>query len=164
MKIKVRIDDKITLERLLEKQPDLEVKIKDALVDEVGKRAAKAVGGVLEKTIECAVESAILNFIQNENPCFTIGGSYYRKTICLKPSFRQEIQKEIDNVLLEEVRGMIANIPEMCDLRKILEEKIEYIKSIDVKNILIDEAARSIRRAWRDFEAIREAAEKGKAE
>ena len=87
-KITIILQDKETIKELA-KDPDVQIKIKDAVIDGIGKRASKIAN--LSDDIIHKLEEDIRNYFTE------IDNSMWKKRNVLKPEFKELIRKEANN-------------------------------------------------------------------
>ena len=143
--IKIMLNDQQSIEELA-KDPEIQVKIKAAIVDEVAKRAAKAAQAVLEKTIESAVDLELDRFnfpsARNPNNWFTRDSAWHRPT--LKPDVREKIRDHVRAVLTEQMDELVNASPEMAELKRELAEQVVNVRAMNVKEMLKAEIGRVV--------------------
>lgn len=112
-KITIILQDKETINELA-KDPDVQIKIKDAILDGIGKRASKIAN--LSNDIISILENDIRNyFTEKEN------GRWLSNTT-LKPEFRELIHEEANKAFDKAVGN------ELIDMRKIINNRMNEIK------------------------------------
>lgn len=161
MKVKVQINDKKGLEELLGKDATMEAKIKDALVDAVGKRAAKAARAAIEKSIEMAVSDAIANFSGEEGK--QVFEKHYGR-VELTAAFRKAIRDEVDRRMMLSVWEEVRKMPEYKVLADALEIKTKEVTRINAGEVLVREARKELSKAMQMFDAIAKGASCGVVE
>ena len=119
-KITISLQDKETIKELA-KDPDVQIKIKDAVLDGIGKRALKIAN--LSDEIISAIEDDIRNYFTEEEH-----HSIFRPTV-LKPKFRELIHEEANKAFLS-----IAD-KEFIDMQKIIKSRVDEIKLIIMDTI-----------------------------
>lgn len=139
-KITISLQDKETIKELA-KDPDVQIKIKDAILDGIGKRALKI--GNLSDEIIALMEDDIRNyFTETENH------SIFRNRTVLKPEFRELIHKQASNAF-----SLIAE-KELIDMQKIIKNRVDEIKltiidtitnNLNLEKIVSDAAEKVIR-------------------
>ena len=119
-KITIILQDKETIKELA-KDPDVQIKIKDAVLDGIGKRASKIAN--LSDDIIHKLEEDIRNyFTETDN-------SMWNRRNVLKPEFKELIHKEANNAFNLNVSK------ELLDMHKIINERLEEIKTIIMDRI-----------------------------
>lgn len=120
-KITISLQDKETIKELA-KDPDVQIKIKDAIIDGIGKRALKI--GNLSDEIISVMENDIRNyFTETENI------SILRNRTVLKPEFRELIHKQASDAF-----SLIAE-KELIDMQKTIKNRVDEIKLIIMDTI-----------------------------
>ena len=138
-KITIILQDKETIKELA-KDPDVQIKIKDAVIDCIGKRASKIAN--LSDDIIHKLEEDIRNyFTETDN-------SMWSRRNVLKPEFKELIRKEANNAFYLSVNK------ELLDMHKIINERLDEIKasimdridnSLNLEKIVSDAAEKVIR-------------------
>lgn len=119
-KITIILQDKETIKELA-KDPDVQIKIKDAVIDGIGKRATKIAN--LSDDIIHKLEEDIRNYF-TESEKSTWG---FNKV--LKPEFKELIHKEANNAF------SLSVSEELLDMHKIINERLDEIKLIIMDRI-----------------------------
>ena len=120
-KITISLQDKETIKELA-KDPDVQIKIKDAILDGIGKRALKI--GNLSDEIIAIMEDDIRNYFTEKET-----HSIFRNCTVLKPEFRELIHEEANKTFLS-----IAD-KELIDMQKIIKSRVDEIKLIIMDTI-----------------------------
>jgi len=120
-KITISLQDKETIKELA-KDPDVQIKIKDAILDGIGKRALKI--GNLSNEIISVMEDDIRNYFTEKET-----HSMFGPTTVLKPKFRELIHEEANKAFLS-----IAD-KELIDMQKIIKSRVDEIKVIIMETI-----------------------------
>ena len=120
-KITISLQDKETIKELA-KDPDVQIKIKDAILDGIGKRALKI--GNLSDEIIAIMEDDIRNYFTEKET-----HSIFRHCTVLKPEFRELIHEEANKTFLS-----IAD-KELIDMQKIIKSRVDEIKLIIMDTI-----------------------------
>lgn len=103
------------------KDPDVQIKIKDAVLDGIGKRASKIAN--LSDDIIHKLEEDIRNyFTETDN-------SMWNRRNVLKPEFKELIHKEANNAFNLNVSK------ELLDMHKIINERLDEMKLIIMDRI-----------------------------
>lgn len=119
-KITIILQDKETIKELA-KDPDVQIKIKDAVIDGIGKRASKIAN--LSDDIIHKLEEDIRNyFTESDN-------SMWKNRNVLKPEFKELIRKEANNAF------NLSVSKELLDMHKIINNRIDEIKTIIMDRI-----------------------------
>lgn len=119
-KITIILQDKETIKELA-KDPDVQIKIKDAVIDGIGKRASKIAN--LSDDIIHKLEEDIRNyFTESDN-------SMWKKRNVLKPEFKELIRKEANNAF------NLSVSKELLDMHKIINNRLDEIKTIIMDRI-----------------------------
>lgn len=119
-KITIILQDKETIKELA-KDPDVQIKIKDAVLDGIGKRASKIAN--LSDDIIHKLEEDIRNyFTETDN-------SMWNRRNVLKPEFKELIHKEANNAFNLNVSK------ELLDMHKIINERLDEMKLIIMDRI-----------------------------
>ena len=144
--VKVMLNDRDAILELA-KDPEVQAKIKTAIVDEVAKRAAKAAQATFQKTIESVVDLELDKFnfpsARNPNNWFTRDSAWHRPT--LKPDVREKIRDHVRAVLAEQMRELVNSLPEMDEVKRALAAQVANVEGMDVKEMLKDEIERVVR-------------------
>ena len=120
-KITIFLQDKETIKELA-KDPDVQIKIKDAILDGIGKRALKI--GNLSDEIIAIMEDDIRNYFTEKET-----HSIFEHCTVLKPEFRELIHEEANKTFLS-----IAD-KELIDMQKIIKSRVDEIKLIIMDTI-----------------------------
>lgn len=132
MNIKIMLNKDAEINELA-KDPDVQVKIKAAIVDGIGTRAVKAVQKELASDINEAVRKAV----------------YEDNTFNLKDSVKEDIKKRVEQAVSFAITTKICDIMEK-EFYSIVREKAEsYVKQIDrmdIKAIVAGMAAKILER------------------
>ena len=143
-KITISLQDKETIKELA-KDPDVQIKIKDAVLDGIGKRALKISN--LSDEIISAIEDDIRNYFTEEEH-----HSIFRHPTVLKPKFRELIHKQASDAF-----SLIAE-KELIDMQKIIKNRVDEIKlsmmdtiknSLNLEKIVSDAAEKVIREKFK---------------
>ena len=138
-KLTIVLNDKDTLMELA-KDPEVQIKIKDAILDKIGRRALK-IANVTNEALEAAKEEVRKIF-------FTECGWY---TPELKSEWKalisKEAKKEFESMVREELSAMRVEIKQMLKDRK--EEIKAQIEVIDVEDIIREVAEKVIREKFK---------------
>lgn len=119
-KITIILQDKETIKELA-KDPDVQIKIKDAVIDGIGKRALKIAN--LSDDIIHKLEEDIRNyFTETDN-------SMWNRRNVLKPEFKELIRKEANNAF------NLSVSKELLDKHKIINNRLDEIKTIIMDRI-----------------------------
>lgn len=119
-KITIILQDKETIKELA-KDPDVQIKIKDAVIDGIGKRASKIAN--LSDDIIHKLEEDIRNyFTESDN-------SMWKNRNVLKPEFKELIRKEVNNAF------NLSVSKELLDMHKIINNRLDEIKTIIMDRI-----------------------------
>lgn len=119
-KITIILQDKETIKELA-KDPDVQIKIKDAVIDGIGKRASKIAN--LSDDIIHKLEEDIRNyFTESDN-------SMWKNRNVLKPEFKELIRKEANNAF------NLSVSKELLDMHKIINNRLDEIKTIIMDRI-----------------------------
>ena len=119
-KITIILQDKETIKELA-KDPDVQIKIKDAVIDGIGKCASKIAN--LSDDIIHKLEDDIRNyFTETDN-------SMWNRRNVLKPEFKELIHEEANNAF------NLSVSKELLDMHKIINERLNEIKLIIMNRI-----------------------------
>lgn len=134
--IKVMLNDRDAILELA-KDPEIEAKVKAAIVDEVGKRAAKAAQAALGTAIANVVDQEIRKFTmpsrRDPNNLFT---QNTWGIVTLKPAVVDKIREHVRAELTRQVWDAVDEFPEKEEIRKELRKQVDFVKSADVNKIL----------------------------
>lgn len=122
-KITIILQDKETIKELA-KDPDVQIKIKDAVIDGIGKRASKIAN--LSDDIIHKLEEDIRNYFTE------IDNSMWKKRNVLKLEFKELIRKEANNAF------NLSVSKELLDMHKIINNRLDEIKTIITDRITND--------------------------
>ena len=138
-KITIILQDKETIKELA-KDPDVQIKIKDAVLDGIGKRASK-IANLSDDIIHKLEEDIRDYFTETDN-------SMWNRRNVLKPEFKELIHKEANNAF------NLSVSKELLDMHKIINERLDEIKliimdritnSLNLEKIVSDAAEKVIR-------------------
>ena len=134
--VKIMLNDRDAILELA-KDPEVEAKVKAAIVDEVGKRAAKAAQAALGTAIANAVDQEIRKFTtssrRDPNNPFT---QDTWGTVTLKPAVVSQIREHVRAELTRQVWDAVDEFPEKEEIRKELRKQVDVAKSMDIKKML----------------------------
>ena len=134
MNIKMMLNDKSSIEELA-KDPEIQIRIKDAIVDEIGKRAAKAAQAALDSTIERAVELAMVRFLKGK-PNDVVKRCDLWDHIVLSDKMMKAIQDAVDAKLTMAAFDYAEKFPESEELKKAIQRQVDYAKKVDVEKMI----------------------------
>lgn len=138
-KITIILQDKETIKELA-KDPDVQIKIKDAVLDGIGKRGSKIAN--LSDDIIHKLEEDIRNYFTERD------NSRYKTCYVLKPEFKELIHKEANNAF------NLSVSKELLDMHKIINNRLDEIKAsimdridngLNLEQIVSDAAEKVIR-------------------
>ena len=156
MKVKVQINDKKAVEELLANNPDIEIKIKDAIIDEVAKRATKAINNALHSTVECAARREVEKFCSADNTSLFATDCW--GDLKLNEATSKLIRDHVDRVLMEQVMEQIVSSPDMEQLRARLKSsinaEIDMVLSMDAEGAVYLAAVHAVDGVLKDFKDI----------
>ena len=116
-KITISLQDKETIKELA-KDPDVQIKIKDAILDGIGKRALKI--GNLSDEIIAIMEDDIRNYFTEKET-----HSIFRNCTVLKPEFRELIHEEANKTFLSIADKELIDIIVSEAAEKVIREKLK---------------------------------------
>lgn len=134
MNIKMMLNDKSSIEELA-KDPEIQIRIKDAIVDEIGKRAAKAAQAALNSTVERAVELAMTRFLKGK-PNDVVKRCDLWDNIVLSDKVMAAIQNAVDAKLTRAAFDYAEKFPENEELKKAIQRQVDYAKEVDVEKMI----------------------------
>lgn len=134
MNIKMMLNDKSSIEELA-KDPEIQIRIKDAIVDEIGKRAAKAAQAALGSTVERAVELAMVRFLKGK-PNDVVKRCDLWDRIVLSDKMMKAIQDAVDAKLTMAAFDYAEKFPENEELKKAIQKQVDYAKKVDVEKMI----------------------------
>jgi len=138
-KITIILQDKETIKELA-KDPDVQIKIKDAVLDGIGKRASK-IANLSDDIIHKLEEDIRDYFTETDN-------SRRERRNVLKPEFKELIRKEANNAF------NLSVSKELLDMHKIINNRLDDIKAtimdminngLNIEQIVSDAAEKVIR-------------------
>lgn len=134
--VKIMLNDRDAILELA-KDPEVEAKVKAVIVDEVGKRAAKAAQAALGAAIANAVDQEMRKFEMpsRRDP----NGLFTRDTwgiVTLKPAVVDKIREHVRAELTRQVWDAVDEFPEKEEIRKELRRQVDLVKSADVNKML----------------------------
>lgn len=128
--VKVMLNDRESIEELV-KDPETQVLVKNAIVDAVAKRAAKAAQAALDSTIERAVELAMVRFLKGK-PNDIVKRCDVWDHIVLSDKVMKAIQIAVDEKLTLAAFDYADKFPENDQLRQAIQKQIDYVNSMGV--------------------------------
>ena len=135
-KFTLMLQDKEVIKELA-RDPEIQVKIKNSIVDEVKRRSSKGIDGLMNELTE-SIRKELFDRVG-------FYGSY-----SLKPSIRKLLENNIENI----VRDIILDLKLEID-RKISEEMNKYrasissrLNEVDISQIIREEAAKIVERKF----------------
>lgn len=134
MNIKMMLNDKSSIEELA-KDPEIQIRIKDAIVDEIGKRAAKAAQAALNSTVERAVELAMVRFLKGK-PNDIVKRCDLWDRIVLSDKMMKAIQDAVDAKLTRAAFDYAEKFPENEELKKAIQRQVDYANTVDVEKMI----------------------------
>lgn len=134
MNIKMMLNDKSSIEELA-KDPEIQIRIKNAIVDEIGKRAAKAAQAALDGTVERAVELAMVRFLKGK-PNDVVKRCDLWDHVVLSDKMMKAIQDAVDTKLTMAAFDYAEKFPENEELRKAIQRQVDYAKKVDVEKMI----------------------------
>lgn len=147
--VKIMLNDRDAILELA-KDPEVEAKIKAAIVDEVGKRAAKAAQAALGTAIANVVDQEIRKFTmpsrRDPNNLFT---QDTWGTVTLKPEVVQKIRDHVRAELTRQVWDVVDEFPEREEVRKELRKQVDFVKSADVNKMLRESVERVVKEKFK---------------
>ena len=140
-KVSIVLQDKQIINELVN-DPDFEIRIKDSIIDGIGKRAVKlmdantTIKGVVEK-ISTAISDEMVKKV------FTTD-SYYRKKFReeIQERIEQEVSGEFEKCLSNEVRKLRDSLESEFreELKQMKKEVSRKLESVDVESLVRKEA------------------------
>jgi hypothetical protein len=147
--VKIMLNDKDAILELA-KDPEVEAKVKAAIVDEVGKRAAKAAQAALGAAIADVVDQEIRKFTmpsrRDPNNLFT---QNTWGNVTLKPEVVQKIRDHVREELTRQVWDVVDEFPEREEVRKELRKQVDFVKSADVNKMLRESVERVVKEKFK---------------
>lgn len=131
----------------LAKDPKVQAKIKAAIVDEVGKRAAKAAQAALDHTIEEAVNLAMVRFLKGK-PNDVVKRCDIWDHIVLSDKVMKAIQAAVDDKLTLAAFDYVDKFPENNQLRLAIQRQVDYINSRSFEKLLKAEVERVVQKKF----------------
>lgn len=144
-KVKVIINGKDTIERIAA-DPDCRIRIKDALVDQVAKRALKAINAELAGVIHDAVVKSVSKITDpdEDNGLFD-----KRKSTYDWPVLSATVLKKIKEAVSAEVFRTVREAVEQSDIHKeyckILKDTTDYLQKYDYDAVIKKEIRKKVR-------------------
>lgn len=147
--VKIMLNDRDAILELA-KDPEVEAKVKAAIVDEVGKRAAKAAQAALGTAIANVVDQEMRKFEmpskRDPNNMFTLD-TWGRVT--LKPAVVDKIRDRVRAELTMQVWGAVDAFPETTEIREELRKQVDVAKSMDIKKMLGEMVEKVVREKFK---------------
>lgn len=148
--VKVMLNDRDAILELA-KDPEVQAKIKIAIVDEVAKRAAKAAQAALETTIAGAVDREVAKFncpsARDPNNLFTRAG-VWGEHVTLKPDVQKKIRDHVREALTRQMDELVNASPGMAEVKRELAEQVANVKAMNVEEMLRAEIERVVRKRF----------------
>lgn len=145
--LKVGINNETVLREII-KDPEVSVRVKDAIVEQASKLAAKAVKECLEKTIEYAAKDALLDFLQGG-----LDNEWFKKTsklwgdLELSAKAVEKIRSWAKTCVSNECYDAMKSVDYENAIHTALGEKLQEIGELDIKKMMqqsIDEYVRGV--------------------
>lgn len=136
MNVKLMLNDAKEIRKLAE-DPDVQVKIKEAIIDAIGKRAAKTLNGELGDHVDDAIRSFI----------YPSGG--YR----LSDEIKDRIKRQIEDAIRMQLYDTTSDILEKefySPLRTALSARLAEIKDCDIAKVLQNAATKLLERKLKE--------------
>ena len=144
MNIKMMLNDKSAIEELA-KDPEIQMRIKDAIVDDIAKRAAKAAEAALNKTISAAVEEAMHRFMTTYmGSADVIKSVSAYGSITLSDKLKKKIQDQVDTALTYAAFDYAEKFPENDELKKALQRQVDHANKADVDKMIRESVDRIV--------------------
>lgn len=133
-KLTVVLQDRTTIENLV-KDPDVQIRVKNAVIDQLGKRALK---------LSNVTDDILAEAKKNLNEEFLVSKSYYKE---LKKEYKKKIRQEariaFGDMVREELDLMKSEIRMALMDKKA--EMLEQINNINLETIIIEVAEEVIK-------------------
>lgn len=140
--IKIMLNDKEEIERLAA-DPDVKIKIKKAIVDEVLKRTAKAVNDEILGAIDQEVKSFVLP--EHDNGVFD--NSSWRCGPSLASAAREDIRAKIKTDVRRIITEELAAADPRQKIVEAMQRQLDRIEAIDIEKAVREAADRYVRAA-----------------
>ena len=141
--VKMMFNDKEAVLELA-KDPEVQVKIKTAIVDEAAKRAAKAIQAALNSTIEDAVNLAMVRFLKGK-PNDVVKRCDMWDRIVLSDKLMKAIQDAVDTKLTIAAFEYPEKFPENKELKKAIQRQIDYVNKVDMEKMIRESIDRLVK-------------------
>ena len=134
MNVKIMLNKDEEIKRLAQ-DPEVQIRIKNAIVDEVARRAAKAVGAELEPFIDGKVRELLFS-----NP----KADFDRK---LRPDVKKELEKYVSESMFPKIRSVADEMSDKFDkeMSDMLETYKKLFATYDVEKMVSSAAERFIK-------------------
>lgn len=146
-KVKVIINGKDTIERIAA-DPDCRIRIKDALVDQVAKRALKAINAELSGVIHDAADEVVNKMTNPEED----NGLFVRRENTYWPELSDDLIAKIKKAVRDEVFHTVYEAIEQSDILKeyheVLKDKTDYLRKYDYDAAIKEEISKKIKIAF----------------
>lgn len=146
-KVKVIINGKDAIERIAA-DPDCRIRIKDALVDQVAKRALKAIDAELAGVIHDAADEVVQKMTNPEED----NGLFVRRENTYWPSLSDDLIAKIKKAVRQEVFTTVYEAIEQSDIhkeyREVLQDKTDYLQKYDYDAAIKKEISKKIKIAF----------------
>lgn len=143
-KVKVIINGKDAIERIAA-DPDCQIRIKDALVDQVAKRALKAINAELAGVIQDAADEVVSKMTNPEED----NGLFVRRKNTHWPELSDDLLAKIKKAVRSEVFHTVREAIEQSDIlkeyREVLKDKTDYLRKYDYDAIIKREIRKKVR-------------------
>ena len=130
--VKIMLNDAEEIRKLAE-DPDVQVKIKEAIIDAIGKRAAKTLNDEVRNHVDDIVRS------------FVYPGLGYR----MSEQVRKDIEKQVKDAVHLQIFETLSDMLEtefLSQLRKSISARIDEVKNYDIEKILQNAATKLLER------------------
>ena len=130
--IKVILNDEKTISELA-KDPDVLVRIKDAIIDGVSRRVAKTIESELEDSVRNSIKKAITDFTHSKNEIFERSLSFDAPKLTPKliEEINTRIKLRVGYAVDEAINKAIVEYPPEKALNEAYNDKIDQIKGYD---------------------------------
>lgn len=143
-KVKVIINGKDTIERIAA-DPDCRIRIKDALVDQVAKRALKAINAELAGVIHDAADEVVQKMTNPEED----NGLFVRRKNTYWPELSDDLIAKIKEAVRKEVFFTVREAIEQSDVFKeyheVLKDRTDYLRKYDYDAAIKKEISKKIK-------------------
>jgi F420-0:gamma-glutamyl ligase-like protein len=132
MSVKIQINSREALERLIGGDSELEVELRNSVVQDFSNRHLKSIATVMVGRIESAAQQAVKEVAEKQIGFlnYDIGRTYFK----LKPEVKTAIENEVANLIQEETRKVAEAFDAEGIIKKMVEDRLNAVFKEQVAN------------------------------